>query len=373
MVLGAVCGWVLDDRFEVYWKWQLAIFLIPTIVYGIMFLKQSFPKSEAAEHGLSLGEMFKDVGILGAVVACFLLALFFPSLLPKDAAWSTGVSYVLAGLLLIGVAFITRFSIGSWLLFFLFVAHGLVGAVELGTDGWIQNITGNLLTSEQGKALFIWTSLIMFSLRFCADFIETKTGLTPVGFLLVCSILACVGLNLAAGMETFMGAVLALTVYAVGKTFFWPSMLAVASDRFPRTGAIAISLMGGIGMLSAGLLGSPGLGYAKDRFAGEALQEKDAALFTEYRAAESSQFLFFAASHGLDGIKLGKVQERLNNEEGTSDDKIVQEASMAGDRKTLRADSFIPAIMAIIYLLIALYFKSIGGYKPIRILDRGTE
>lgn len=373
MVLGAVCGWVLDDRFEVYWKWQLAIFLIPTIVYGLMFLKQNFPKSEAAEHGLSLGEMFKDVGILGAVVVCFLLTLFFPSLLPKDAALSTGISYVLAGLLLIGVAFITRFSIGSWLLFFLFVAHGLVGAVELGTDGWIQNITGNLLTSEQGKALFIWTSLIMFSLRFCADFIERKTGLTPVGFLLVCSILACVGLNLAVGMATFMGAVFALTIYAVGKAFFWPSMLAVASDRFPRTGAIAISLMGGIGMLSAGLLGSPGLGYAKDRFAGEALQEKDAALFTEYRAAESSQFLFFTASHGLDGIKLGKVQERLNNEKGTPDDKIVQEASMAGDRKTLRADSFIPAIMAIIYLLIALYFKSIGGYKPIRILGRDLE
>ena len=61
----------------------------------------------------------------------------------------------------------------------------------------------------------------------------------------------------------------ALTVYGVGKTFFWPTMLAVASDRFPRTGAVAISIMGGIGMMSAGLIGGPGLGYAKDRFAAE--------------------------------------------------------------------------------------------------------
>ena len=31
----------------------------------------------------------------------------------------------------------TKFSIGSLLLFVLFIAHALVGAVELGTDGWI--------------------------------------------------------------------------------------------------------------------------------------------------------------------------------------------------------------------------------------------
>jgi hypothetical protein len=33
----------------------------------------------------------------------------------------------------------------------------------------------------------------------------------------------------------------------------------------------------------------------------------------------------------------------------------------------LKADSFIPAAMAVIYLLILLYFKMIGGYKPVRI------
>jgi hypothetical protein len=71
----------------------------------------------------------------------------------------------------------TNFSIGSFLLFVLFVVHAMVGAVELGTDGWIQNITGNLFNSEEGKYLFIWTSSIMFGLRFCAHFIETKLKL----------------------------------------------------------------------------------------------------------------------------------------------------------------------------------------------------
>ena len=49
-------------------------------------------------------------------------------------------------------------------------------------------------------------------------------------------------------------------------------------------------------------------------------------------------------------------------------EKAVHESSIAGDRKTLRADSFIPATMAVIYLLILLYFKAIGGYKPVHIV-----
>src|SRR5262249_40389154 len=82
--------------------------------------------------------------------------------------------------------------------------------------------------------------------------------LSPVGILLTCAVLACAGLLLTSRVNTFLFALVALGVYAVGKTFFWPTMLAVASDRFPRTGAVAISIMGGIGMMSAGLIGAPG-------------------------------------------------------------------------------------------------------------------
>ena len=56
---------------------QLGLFLVPTALYGLWFMGQHFPKSEASEKGLSVGEMFHDVGILGALVACFLLGLFF--------------------------------------------------------------------------------------------------------------------------------------------------------------------------------------------------------------------------------------------------------------------------------------------------------
>jgi MFS family permease len=364
LVIGSALGWLLDDQMKLSWQIQLSLYLIPTVGYGLMFLGQHMPKSEASAKGLSLGEMFKDVGILGALVVCYLLALFCQSAL----GLSPTISYVIGGVLLIAVAIMTNFSIGSFLLFSLFVVHALVGAVELGTDGWIQNITGNLFTSEQGKYLFMWTSLIMFSLRFCADFIEKRLGISPVGILLVCAILACVGLQLASNMTTIGVAFLALSVYAVGKTFFWPTMLAVTSDRFPRTGAVAISIMGGIGMMSAGLIGSPGLGYAKDRFATEALNQSNPAALQTYEAAQPSKFLFFSEAKALDGTKLAEAQ-KVPVVERTPEQKAVVDASIAGDRKTLKADSFIPAAMAVIYLLLMLYFKTIGGYKPVHIID----
>ena len=535
LVLGTACGWMLDLKMEVHWKYQLAIFLIPSIIYGVMFLGQKFPKSEASEKGLGLGEMFKDVGILGGLVVAYLLALFFNTnaIYPMDMASSWALSVILlvvagmltrrqtevpmqalgglvvctligvyaqiafnlptlaaviiAGALLVGLGATFRWAVGAFLIFVLFITHALVGAVELGTDQWIQNITGNMFSEEQGRYLFIFTSAIMFALRFCADWIEEKLGLSPVGILFVCAVLACVGLNLASGIQTITGAFVALGIYAVGKTFFWPTMLAVASDRYPRTGAVAISIMGGIGMLSAGLIGSPGLGYAKDRFAGEALKAESEEVYAEYRNEDRSKFLFFGEAHGLDPVKLAEIQGKLEsarkilpkggydaektklekqekdnkekleslktngenlqkiaddlsakmtetnewdpgydalqasasanataleeiaeetkeasdavdaatkgladleklkteleaaevfNAEGndnkkaalaalTPNERMAHRASIAGDRKTLVADSFIPAIMAVIYLLMILYFKSIGGYKPV--------
>ena len=47
------------------------------------------------------------------------------------------------------------------------------------------------------------------------------------------------------------------------------------------------------------------------------------------------------------------------------------DASIIGDRKTLKADSFIPVTMAVIYLLILVYFKTIGGYKTVHLEATG--
>jgi MFS family permease len=374
LVLGGLVGWILGDGMHVSWKVQLGLFLVPTVLYGIAFFGQHFPKSEASAKGLSVGEMLKEVGILGALVACGLVGLFFKDQLGAVLTFFTGSeffasatwSYIAWGVafaLLLVVGFKTNFSIGSVLLFILFATHALVGAVELGTDGWIQNITGNILTPAQGKILFVFTSLLMFSLRFCAHFIEKSLKISPVGLLVICAVMAAIGLQLVSGIQTFAGAMIALAVYALGKTFFWPTMLAVVGDRFPRTGAIAMSIMGGIGMMSAGLIGGPGLGYAKDRFTTEHLTTTAPALYEQYKSATPSKFLFLDKVSGLDGTKLSEAQTAVSK---TEEQQLVVDASIIGDRKTLKADSFIPITMAAIYLLLLIYFKSIGGYKVVR-------
>jgi MFS family permease len=375
LVLGGLVGWILGEGMQVSWKIQLGLFLVPTALYGVAFFGQSFPKSEASAKGLTIGQMLQDVGLLGALVACVLVGLFFKDQLGVVLAFLTGSTFftsaawgylswgVAFGLLLV-VGIYTNFSTGAVLLFVLFITHALLGSVELGTDGWIQNITGNILTPAQGKILFVFTSLLMFSLRFCADFIEKNLKLSPIGLLFLCSVLAVIGLRMVSGIDTFVGAMVALAVYAFGKTFFWPTMLAVVGDRFPRTGAVAMSIMGGIGMMSAGLLGGPGLGYAKDRFTAEHLMATAPAVYEQYKAPVPSKFVFLSEVSGLDGTKLSQAQTAAVK---TPEQQLVSQASIIGDRETLKADSYIPAAMAAIYLLLFLYFKAIGGYKPIHI------
>ena len=174
---------------------------------------------------------------------------------------------------------------------------------------------------------------------------------------------------MVSGIETFAGAMIALAVYAIGKTFFWPTMLAVVGDRFPRTGAVAMSIMGGIGMMSAGLLGGPGLGYAKDRFTAEHLMATAPAIYEQYKAPVPSKFLFLDEVTGLDGTKLSAAQTAPARPRSR---QIVAEASIIGDRETLKADAYIPAAMAVIYLLLFLYFKAIGGYRPVHIDGAGA-
>ena len=42
----------------------------------------------------------------------------------------------------------------------------------------------------------------------------------------------------------------AATLFGVGKSYFWPTMIGVTAEQFPRGGALLISIMGGTGMLS---------------------------------------------------------------------------------------------------------------------------
>ena len=377
MILGGMVGWFLGGDGGWGWKGQLALYLVPTLVYGIMFLGQKFPQSEASAKGLKFGEMLKDVGILGGLVVSFMLYLFFQgTLAPFFEAGSSAprmISLAIGLATLLAIGAMTKFSIGHWLIFVLFITHALVGAVELGTDGWIQNITGAILSEQEGKMLFVFTSLVMFLLRFCAHFIEKKAGLNPISLLFICAVLGCIGLNLVSAVTAFGPALGALLVYAIGKTFFWPTMLAVVGDRFPATGAVAMSLMGGIGMMSAGLIGSPGLGYFKDRYASEELNKADTALHAEWKDSEKqSSFLMFDAVDPIDAKRLAEAKGAAVDERTEAQATVVA-ADIEGNRRTLKVDSLIPAAMAVIYLFLIFYFRAKGGYKPVELADSNAK
>ena len=133
---------------------------------------------------------------------------------------------------------------------------------------------------------------------------------------------------------------------------------------------------------------APGLGYAKDRFASAHLESTHPAVYAEYKVAEPSGWLLFRDVAAIDGRKLGEVQTKLATareqlaeagihdpqlalERLTPEERRVHAASIQGDRLTLTADAVIPAVMAVLYLGLLIYFRSIGGYKSVHL--EGTE
>lgn len=326
------------------WKIQMSLFLVPVILYGLMILGQRFPKSEAASAGVTMGEM---------------------------------ISTIFAPLMIV-----------------LLIIHAMVGYVELGTDSWIAKITGSIMASPaKGLILFVYTSMLMFCLRFVAGPIVHK--ISPLGLLFMSGILGAIGLTLLGNATTVMACVVAATVYALGKTFLWPTMLAVASERFPKGGAIAIGMLGGVGMLSAGLLGGPAIGFKQDYNASKNLQEVSKESYERYKAGNESSFFGFKTV-GLDGAKVGVLEdngkelaraselaEKENRKDANVaalsgwwaeaknhadvDRKPVQEAGVYGGKMALRMTAAVPATMAVLYLLLILYFKTQGGYKALNV------
>lgn len=312
LILGGIlallfCG---SDAYLTHLRWEItvAFFLPPTLYYGWVIFKEKFPISEAQAAGVSFGTMLAEFA--------------------------------------------------SPILLLLFVLHAMVGYVELGTDGWIQDIMGASI-GKMATWLFIWTSGIMFALRFFAGPIVER--INPLGLLFISAVLGCLGLYMLGTTEGGLAILVAGTIYGIGKTFYWPTMLGVVGERYPKGGALTMGTIGGIGMLSAGLLGGPGIGYYQDKYAAEDLK-KSPALYAEYKANTSKSFLFGEAISGLDGQKVGDIKKK-QKETLTADEKQVLSADLFGGRMALKVTALVPAMMAAGYLLLVLYFRAKGGYK----------
>jgi MFS family permease len=440
LVLGAVVGLALNQltRWAPWINWQVrwGIVFAPMLLYGVLMLGRRFPVSEAKESGISTKAMMGEVGLLGAAVVVALLGLLLSSEvlpwllglvgLPASLSW---LGWALAAALWIGFGSLSQFRLGHWMLAFLYVLHGLIGYVELGTDSWIIDITKTVLNNPDTALMaFIWTNVLMFTLRFFAGPIVHQ--ISPVGLLLVSAVIGTTGLYLLGLPATtttwvWLGAV---TIYGLGKTFYWPTMLGVISERFPKGGALALGFSGGVGMLAAGLLGGPGIGYFQDYAAVDRLggHKETLARYESYKVREKPTaedyfkldakgariparkgFLtslgLFPEVAGLDGARVGtllgdpgadngmgkKLETDISNwtkggnkladnpslynlerwweKEGKPnskhDEPLIETARLYGGKQELTWTAYVPATMAVGYLLLVFYFLARGGYK----------
>jgi hypothetical protein len=214
----------------------------------------------------------------------------------------------------------------------------------------------------------VYTAGLMFVLRFFAGPIVEH--INPLGLLFVSAVLACIGLftmgSMLAAASAF-GILVAATIYGVGKTFFWPTMLGVVGERFPKGGALAMGAMGGIGMASAGVLGGPGIGYTQDVNITAKLNELNPAVYRQVKSNEVNRFLFFPPVEGLDGAKVAALPA-----ESSAAQDVIQ-ATSYGRQRALKITAGIPATMAVGYLILLIYFRAIGGYKLVEIGPGGKE
>ncbi len=202
MIIGGLLAFSMSKA-DVSWQIKLSTICIPAIIYLVMCLMRKYPQTERVAGGVSFGDM---------VAGTFTKPLFYV----------------------------------------IFILMWLTAAVELGPDQWFPSLMGELTGMNEGGILFLcYTAGLMFVLRFFFGGVVHK--FSPILVLVACSIITGLGLfwlgSLPEGSPAAI-AFVAATVFGIGKTYFWPTMLGVVSEQFPKGGALAMNLVGGAGMLS---------------------------------------------------------------------------------------------------------------------------
>jgi len=352
MVLGGLLILILMPGLD--WRWKVGLVLIPAAVYGLMMLRAKFPVHERVQAGISYKAMLQEAGVIGAIIVIIIMIAEIGRILQ----WPLGAKVFVAGVLILAYSLYVR-KLGHPLFIFLLLIMLPLATTELGTDSWITE----LVTPVMGKMglqagwVLIYTAFIMMVLRFLAGPIIHK--LSPLGLLAVCSAIAIGGLVMLSKVTGIM-IFIAATVYALGKTFFWPTMLGVAAERFPRGGALTINAIGGMGMLSVGVIGAVFLGNIQDRQIDHELAAHNPALHSRVVAQEKVSI--FGKYQPVDKEKVAALSQE--------EKETVGDVSATAKKNALMTVAIFPAIMLVCYLILILYFKAKGGYKPVELVVR---
>jgi hypothetical protein len=270
------------------WQIKAALVFIPTLIYGALFVFETFPVTERVEAGISSKAMYTE------------------AFRPMFILWA--------------------------------ICMLMTASVELGPQQW-QNSVLTKTSGISGTWILMYTSFMMFLLRHFAGPIAHR--LSPVGMLTGSAALSAIGLYLLSFADSTATAFTYATIYGLGIVYFWPTMLGVTAERFPKGGAFLLGLMGCAGNLAVAVL-LPVMGGIYDANTLEALP------------AESRPLVMKGANLDADKLEaLAKTQPEQ-----------VRTAEIAGARQAFRKVAVLPVILVFIFAGIAISDRLRGGYKP---------
>ena len=401
-----IAGIIMIGMGGIDWRYKIALIFLPAIVYGVMMLGAKFPVNERVAAGGTYKEMLQEFGVLAALIVVALIVRQLCDVFGavEGLAFLRNI-YVQLG---IGAALVIAFgaytqSLGRPMLFFLMLIMIPLATTELGTDGWITSLMEPQMTSYglHPAWVLVYTSFIMMVLRFFAGPIVHK--LSPLGLLMVSSVIAAAGLlflSQAAGITILVAA----TLYGFGKTFFWPTMLGVVSEQCPKGGALTLNAVGGVGMLAVGVLGFPFIGLlqanatsaqltAQSPEVAKQIVEEKVGIFGTYRAVEPARLAALTPKVEAANKIRAAVTAELTQKSGVAPSEeqlkealaanaefaaivstpafeeqssIVEKVTQITDsasKGALATMAIFPCIMLAAYVALFLYFKSQGGYK----------
>ena len=189
MVIGGVLAILLGTAGGAdAWRWKVSLYLIPTFIYGFLMLGKKFPVQERVAAGVSYAEMFKEFGLAGCLIVSVFAAYALDEILQVFGSHLPAAALLLIPLAITGAVATRIRSFGRPLFIFLLLVMVLLATTELGTDSWIAALMEPVLQRfgpNAGKCVIIYTSAIMFALRFWSGPITRR--FSPLGLLTICA------------------------------------------------------------------------------------------------------------------------------------------------------------------------------------------
>jgi DHA2 family metal-tetracycline-proton antiporter-like MFS transporter len=352
-VLGGLLAMMLPG--DMGWRYKMALILIPVITYIVMLVPRSFPPSERVAAGVSYREMLGEAGWISALIIAVLMVME----LGRVFDLSNIVQWVIIAALTIGYGLWSR-SPGRPLFIIMTLVMIPLAITELGTDSWITSMMTPAMTDLGLNAgwVLVYTMALVLVLRLFAGPLVHR--FSPLGLLALSAAIACVGLILLSKTTGLM-LLLAATVYGFGKAFFWPTSLGVVAEQSPRGGAITLNVVAGVGMLGAGIVGTPIIGGVQDSHMVRAVIAHDQRNNTDLAAALTVQREgMFGKYTAIDPAKRAAISPEQK--------VVVEQIDRQSKVDALRSIAILPLLMLLVYLGLIFCFRSKGGYKPV-VLD----